>query len=638
METIDRSEVGAHVTGKTVQLGVYLPEIRETDGFQVRVRIIHAADQFDPEIPAVSQDLTFQPAHPRGLWTLTLDLTTVDKPEKSHFGDDGQYLYRFQLLHKEGNDAAQIVTPVFLDPFATENGPGLLSVFTVGEAAPFVWLDEQYKTPPLDELIIYELNVAQFYGTFAGVASRLDYLVGLGVNCIELMPITPVKTEFDWGYGPIGYFAPEDYLGGPLGLKQLVAAAHARGIAVILDVVYGHSDNDNFAYSRVYDDAKKKRPLLKNPMMQDPDHDDFGRGFEHTLEFTRDYCLEANKHWLDEYHVDGFRYDNVPGFYDRNPTEKYATLVFNTYVYSRDIERFSADGFSRILQIAEDLIQPRDILRNTFSNSTWQNALLDKANAMARSGVVDEDFAHLLDPAFGNDPYPDTKDGEPAGDGRFPVAPLQYINSHDHSWLITSFGLLEPLAKDRADEIRFGDRSRFFKLQPYAVALLASKGVPMLWEGEEFAENYALAGGGNIRISFLRGMHWEYFYDDSGAPLVRVYRRMGKLRRALPCLRSRDFFFYNKESRPSEGLIVFRRRAIGEEGQPDQIAIVALNFSDVKRSVLIPAPAKGVYREMLDRLNRGSDLEITAANADDALTLEVPSNYGQVFVTPAPAV
>jgi maltooligosyltrehalose trehalohydrolase len=103
-----------------------------------------------------------------------------------------------------------------------------------------------YTTPSLDELIIYELNVAQFYGSFDGVVARLDYLDGLGVNCLELMPITPVKTEFDWGYGPIGYFAPEDYLGGPLGLKRLVNAAHARGIAVILDVVYGHADAREF--------------------------------------------------------------------------------------------------------------------------------------------------------------------------------------------------------------------------------------------------------------------------------------------------------------------------------------------------------------------------------------------------------
>jgi 1,4-alpha-glucan branching enzyme len=620
---IDRREVGVHVEGKTARFGVYLPGIDKAAGFAVNVAIIHAADQFVPEIPAKSHALAFNPAHPLGLWSVSIDLGK-DADGVSHFGQDGQYLYRFELARNGAE-----VTRTFLDPFAVDNGPGLLAAFTVGKHAAFHWTDKAYVTPPLDELIIYELDVAEFAGTFDGVIARLDYLEGLGVNCLELMPITPVKHEFDWGYGPIGYFAPEDYLGGPLGLKRLVDAAHARQIAVVLDVVYGHADGASFAYARVYDDTS-----LPNPMMQTPNTDSFGRGFDHTKELAQQYCLEANKHWLDEFHVDGFRYDNVPGFYDGNPLAKYGTLAFNTYVYSRGIARFKDPaGYSRILQIAEALDDPRRILRQTFSNATWQDSLLGKAINMAQNGgYVDDDFAHLLDPAFGADPYPDTHDGAPAGDPPFPVAPLQYLNSHDHSWLITQFGLEPPLVPD---DIRFGDRSRFYKLQPYAIALLACKGVPMLWEGEEFAENYVIAGGGALRISFLRGVHWEYFYDDSGQALVKLYRRMGKLRRALPCLRSRDFFYYNQQSRTGDGVIAFRRRSA------DQTALCVLNFSDTPRSIVLPAPAAGTYREMLDRLNRGRDaaeLERVAAAAGDPIAIEVPSNYGQVFVTPAPDV
>ena len=627
--TIDRREVGAHVSGKSVRFGLYLPGIAKADGFDVRVRVIHGADQFVPEIPSVPVSLNFDAAHPLGLWSVTLDLTSIT-PTVGHFGGDGQYLYRYELLR-----AGRVVTKVFLDPFATENGPGLLAAFAVGPVTPFPWTDASYRTPPLDELIVYELNVAQFYGVFDGVIARLDYLEGLGVNCLELMPVTAVKHGFDWGYGPIGYLAPEDSLGGNEGLKRLVNAAHARDIAVILDVVYGHADAASFAYARVYDDTG-----LPNPMMQTPNRDRFGRGFEHTRAMTGQYCLEANKHWLDAYHVDGFRYDNVPGFYDRNPLQKYGTLAFNTYRHSRGIARFQdAGGFSRIIQIAEDLDGPRDILRNTFSNSTWQDGLLNKVRHMAAHGnYVDDEFAHRLDPSFGPDPFPDAKDASPAGDQPFPVAPLQYLNSHDHSWLITSLGLEPAMVPG---DIRFGDRSRFFKLQPYAIALLAAKGVPMLWEGEEFAENYALAGAGALRISFLRGMHWEYFYDENGNALVRVYRRMGKLRRALPALRSRDYFYYNPESRPGEGLIAFRRRAAGANGQPNQVVLVVLNFSDTRGEIELPAPVAGTYREMLDRLNRlaqpgGAELEKTAAHAGDRLTITVSSNYGQVFVSPPP--
>src|SRR5450432_4761035 len=316
---INRLEVGPHVTGRTIRLGVYLPDIRAAAGFEVVARIIHADDQLEPEIPSLEFPLAFVANHPLGLWSLTLDLAALplSPPLPGHFGADGQYLYRFELRQN-----GRVVTKVFLDPFATENGPGLLSVLTVGTVPAFPWSDAGYVTPPLDELIIYELDVAEFAGTFDGVIARLDYLEGLGINCIELMPITPVKTEFDWGYGPIGYFAPEDYLGGPLGLKRLVDAAHARKIAVVLDVVYGHADGASFAYARIYDDTR-----LQNPMMQTPNTDSFGRGFDHNKELTQQYCLEANKHWLDEFHVDGFRYDNVPGFYDRNPLTKYGTLA-----------------------------------------------------------------------------------------------------------------------------------------------------------------------------------------------------------------------------------------------------------------------------------------------------------------------
>ncbi|HUL79326.1 MAG TPA: alpha amylase C-terminal domain-containing protein, partial [Vicinamibacteria bacterium] len=125
---------------------------------------------------------------------------------------------------------------------------------------------------------------------------------------------------------------------------------------------------------------------------------------------------------------------------------------------------------------------------------------------------------------------------------------------------------------------------------------------------------------------------------ENGAPLVRLYRRLGQLRRALPSLRSRDFFYYAAESRPGEGLVALRRRAPGVVGSPDQVALVVLNFSDAARSVQLPAPAAGTYREVLDRLYRpaGTERELTAAEAGNTLTIDVPSNYGQIYVTPPP--
>src|SRR5262249_59798645 len=96
--------------------------------------------------------------------------------------------------------------------------------------------------------------------TFDDIVAQLDYLAGLGVNVLELMPVTDFPQVFDWGYGPLHFFAPEDRWGGPPGLKRLVSACHARGMAVILDVVYQHCSAD-FAYVQVYRDSGESRPM-----------------------------------------------------------------------------------------------------------------------------------------------------------------------------------------------------------------------------------------------------------------------------------------------------------------------------------------------------------------------------------------
>ena len=87
-----------------------------------------------------------------------------------------------------------------------------------------------------------------------------------------------------------------------------------------------------------------------------------------------------------------------------------------------------------------------------------------------------------------------------------------------------------------------------------------SKGIPMLWQGQEFAENYVLTGSGTSRIAVRRSTHWEYFYDDFGQPLMRVYRRLGRLRRACRALRSSESFYFNQFSDLAGRAIAYSRR------------------------------------------------------------------------------
>jgi len=310
-------EVGAHVDviGRLfVRFGIYLPNITVAKGYQLIVRVIHEKDQFVIEIPAKNFLLTFDERHPLALWSGMIDLTQY-KDSLSHFGMPGTYLYRYTLLQQQqpGGDTsnqmtlsvfdpattvqrdlmANVVTLFVTDPFARNTGIGKLSAFTVSDQPmlPFRWTDADFVVPELDDLIVYELQVEEFDSTFDGVAQRLDYLLGLGVNVLELMPITSVPQIFDWGYGPLHFFAPEDRWGGLDGFKRLVDACHSKGIAVILDVVYQHVSAD-FAYDLVYQNSHEVGPMGTFP------NGDYGpkttfEGMPFTQEFFRtsnQYC------------------------------------------------------------------------------------------------------------------------------------------------------------------------------------------------------------------------------------------------------------------------------------------------------------------------------------------------------------
>jgi maltooligosyltrehalose trehalohydrolase len=622
---IDVSEVGAlpSFTGNAFQIrfGVYLPGIRSSDGFDVVVRVIHRDDRFNLGVQPQDSHLVWNAGHPLDLWSATVPVPPL---AGTHFGDEGLYLYRFQLWWTPAGGTRQLITRWFTDPFALQTDIGLLSaVLLTQQATPFVWTDAAYKTPELDDLIVYELQIEQFNDTFQGVIDRLPYLQGLGVNCLELMPVTSTKLDFDWGYGPLHYFSPSAHFGGPDGLRQLVDACHQASIAVILDVVYQHVDSA-FAYELVYQNINSTpgAPQVSSPMIGAIGS--FGPQVDFSQTFAQQYFAAVNRHWLDDYHADGFRYDEVTDLYV-GPTDcGYALLAWETYNYSLGIQRFQQDpnSYSRIIQCAEALGIAPVVLRNTYTNCAWQDDLLNEAEGIASGAAVTDSLPHTLDPFFANK-YPATKTvvnsaGQPVD---MPVAPFQYLNSHDHSHLIVFSGTTSN------DEGAPGDRSNYWRLQPLAIALYTSQGVPMLWEGEEFADNYALPGSGFARIDLRRDTHWEYFYDDYGVPLVRLYRRLALLRRSLRSLRGRASFYYWQQSLQGSQLIAYHRRA----DNPDSYAMVILNFASYADTIQVPFPKAGNWTEMIDADIRSTPWEIQVAADGDAHGVTVPSHYGCVF-------
>ncbi len=628
---INMAEVGAFPTLDAssrfnVRFGVYLPGLRASDGFAVIVRVIHSQDRFVPGIAPCDFLLQWQQGSALDLWNASI---SIDPVAGTNFGNEGTYLYRYQLQWAPAGQATKnVVTKWFVDPFARATDIGELCAFTLTRVATsFTWTDDGYKTPELDDLIVYELHIAQFNDTFDGVINQLDYLQSLGVNCLELMPVMSHKLDFDWGYGPLQYFSPSAHFGGGDGLKRLVDICHGRGVAVILDVVYQHVD-PSFPYNLVYDDVAQTggAPAVASPMIGALGP--FGPQCDFSQTFTQDYFQASNQLWLIEYHVDGFRYDEVTDYYFSPTDTAYAKLAYDTYKFSLGIDRFrrAGSGYSRIIQCAEALSRARDVLTNTYSNAAWQDDLLNKSEDMIQSSSADQDFAHLLDLNWSG--YPQTKtvvddQGNPV---EMPVAPFQYLESHDHSQLIVFTGT------DSPEPFASGNRDNFYRLQPFAIALYTAQGIPMLWEGQEFADNYQLPGAGDARIGLRRDTHWEYFYDDPGSALIRLCRRLGMLRRSYRALRSRDSYFYYQQSLQGTSLLAYHRHAAAEAGQGEEFHMVLLNFGDNPGSIAVPFPKAGTYREMLDDDVRPSSFDLTVASDGDMHTIIVPSHYGFVFV------
>jgi 1,4-alpha-glucan branching enzyme len=593
-----------------VRFGIYLPGITYPKGYAVKVRIIHEDDQFIRGIEPRDFFLDWVQGSERDLWSAEVAL---DPGAVGSFGQPGIHLYRYQLLR--GN---REIAFWFADPFGRAAGLGTLSAFSIGPSVPFAWTDAGFSPPEVDDMIVYELNVREFNRDFPGVVDQIDYLKGLGVNVVELMPVTNVKEDVEWGYTPLGYFAPDDRLGGPVGLKRLVDACHGSGIAVILDAVYAHA-HPEFAYNLVYDASGEP-----NPMMGRFAGEFFDRpGTDYTKAFTRDYFLELNKYWLAEYHLDGFRYDYVPGMYDGRTGQGYAELVFRTYQHSQGLPRFAAgNGRSRIIQCAENLPDPAGILSGTYSNCAWQNGFLDASESVAREGRVTEDFAHQLDPQYLG--YP-TEYRNPADGTVFPVAPFQYFESHDHGRFLNQFGA--NAFRDLLGEA-YGDRSRFYKVQPFVIALYTAKGIPMLWSGQEFGENWGVPDGGVGRNLFERPLHWEYFYDAPGKALVRLHRLMGTLRNGHRALGSRGYFYYYYERQHlDKGIIAYCRKAEAAPGRPEECLLIALNFSDADAEVWLKFPAAGLWTEMID----GTRPTVRTQTDDEWAPVVIPSNYGAVY-------
>ncbi len=613
MDLLPLDKLGAREKpGNVVQFGLFLPWVSANDGNRLWVQVIHEKDQFLQDIPPIKFELQHAVDPQYGdYWSTEAAIDPADKLHPaSAWGSPGRYVYRYCLQ----NPNTPGVIDWIIDPFAREFGIGKLSAFTLGYE-PHVWSgnEDAWKTPVLHDLVIYELMISEFGGDIDKTIALLDYLADLGINCIEVMPVSNVSNTVDWGFLPIGYFGVDERFGKRRDFQRLVDEAHNRKIAVILDAVYGHT-SDNFPYSYLY----RKLAYHENPFMGSFAKNYFGESTDFNRRFTRDFFFTVNHHWLDCYHVDGFRYDCVPNYWDGAEGQGYAALTYDTYQMIKakqgeagHWQRFFDHGGNNLIQCAEQLEGPREILEKTYSNCTWQNETLGAAQAVARG-----DRGNLADLGLrlGLAGYPAEIT---ANNDTIKKTALQYIENHDHARFVCNFGM-SPRDNDLLGE---GDRDLWYKVQPYLIGLLMAKGIPLIWQGQELAENYYIPHEGWGRVMLFRPVRWDYFYDAIGKRTIKLVRDLMKLRRASPQFRHGDHFFYNHHDRyQSKNVLLFSRK------QDNRFSLVALNFGDEEQWVPFAFPIGGDYREEL----HGED-NINGVTAAEERWLKIPGNYGRIW-------
>ena len=251
-------------------------------------------------------------------------------------------LYRFRI---DGG------VQLFPDPASRSQPLDPHNQSAIVDPAAFRWTDEQWKGRPLRGQVLYELHVGTFTpeGTWAAAARELPALAQLGVTVIEMMPINEFAGQHNWGYDGVDFFAPAHVYGTPDDLRAFMDAAHAAGVAVILDVVYNHFGPDG-NYLRAFAEHyfSKKHPCEWGEALNFDDND---------CGPVREFFLANARYWIEEFHFDGFRFDATQSIFDSSEEHILAAIVREGRAAAKERE---------LIMIAENepqatkLVRPRE--------------------------------------------------------------------------------------------------------------------------------------------------------------------------------------------------------------------------------------------------------------------------------------
>ena len=388
--------------------------------------------------------------------------------------------------------------------------------FSVVVGNEFDWSGDTFTLPAKNQQVIYELHVGTFNrvdaatpGTFDTAIEKLDYLQGLGINMIELMPVTSMAFSNGWGYAPNYIFSVESMLGGRHGLMKFTKACHDRGIGVILDVVYNHfyGDTDLWQYDGwsengrggiyFYNDERGDTPWGGRP--------DYGRPE------VRQFILDNIVMWFAEYHVDGLRIDST--IYMRNTeglNDDPSHDIGDAWQLLSDATNVAHKLKPDAVMIAEDCASNSYINKPTDQSgcgfdAQWglgfPHALRDVLGLNPEKNPSLSTIRHQLEHSFTGDPF-DT---------------IIFSDSHDTA-ANGSVRLTDAAARDHTGSLE----SRQKSLLADAV-MLTAPGIPMMLQGAEFLQDGA--------FNDWKELDWQN--ADHYAGIVEAHKHLIALRHNL---------------------------------------------------------------------------------------------------------
>jgi len=405
-----------------------------------------------------------------------------------------------------------------------------VSTFNIDEPG-YQWQVTDFQRPPKTDLVIYELLVRDFVAahSYNTLVDTLDYLDNLGITAIELMPVNEFEGNESWGYNSAFYFAPDKYYGTENALKRFIDECHKRGIAVILDVVLNHSFGQS-PLVRLYASGAFGPPTPENPWYNVTARHPFSVGFDfnHESSVTKSFVDRVNAFWLNEYKVDGFRFDLAKGF-----TQTFSGSNVGLW------GQFDASRIAILKRMADriwDVDSTAYVILEHFAENSEETVLsghgmmlwgnLNTAYSQSAMGWL-QDSARSSDLAWG---YYKTR-------GWAQPHLVTYMESHDEPWLMyknLQFGRSSVNGYNVKNLATALDRIKLV-----ATFFLTLPGPKMLWQFGELGYDQNLPESGFARTA-PKPILWNYFEDANRNRLYRFFSALLKLRNEHAVFRSTD--------------------------------------------------------------------------------------------------